>query len=221
VLPVIPDSTGVDVFAIGREVPFVQVATNLGFGALGPALQVAPTERGIHLVIARSGGSPLAFHATGALVAGERYLAIASGFTDGRARVTLTVERDGFDRTLTAGGRLRAVAASPDAPTVDFGQFAPASTAFTGIAGLAAVAYRQSSAEAGVEVSSAPLNPSVQVTGTTTALRFRFGALLPTDRDLGILAGAFAPLASDVPARFVVIKMPVSGAWTATALSPQ
>lgn len=222
VLPAIPDVASVDLFAIGRELPVVGFGTNVAFGALAPALQVAPTERGIELLVARSGGAPLAFQSTGPLVAGERYLAIASGFADRRSRVRLTIEHDGFDRTIGANGLLRGVAASPDAPAVDIGQFpAGTGTAFTPITGLAAIAYRQASAEIGAAVNSGqPLNPGVRVTGTDTALRFAFGAITATDRAFGVFAGAFAPAGSDAPAQFIVIKAPATGAWTAATRSP-
>ena len=235
VMPTIPDSTGIDAFAIGRDFNVIPVAQNLGFGVLAPALQVAPSERGYHMIVSRAAtgtdplaGFPLAFESTGPLLAGERYLAVLSGFAnasvaDGarRSRVHLTIVRDGFDRTVAATGRLRAVAASPDAPSVDVGQFPPGTgTAFTSIAGLDALTYRNASAEAGTVLSAAPLNPAIRATGATDAVKFRFGALLATDRDFGIVAGAFTPVTGDIASRFIIVKTPGSGAWTAQTLSP-
>lgn len=229
VLPAIPDATGIDVFAIGHRIPVTKAGDNLGFGVLSPALQVAPSDRGYELIVTRSAtgsdafsGFPLAFQSTGPLVAGERYLAIASGFADrGHARVRVTIEQEGFDRTVTASGRMRAFAASPDAPAVDIGQFAPgAGTPFIGTPGLDNLAYRQASAAAGVEVGPAPLNPGVRVTGTSNAVRFSFSALLVTERVFGIVAGAFAPRAGDVSTSFIVVSAPASGSWTSELLSP-
>src|SRR5262249_47649941 len=166
------------------RIGIVQIAKGVGFAALAPALQVPPNDNGYELIVTEPAtdpgdltGAPLAFESTGPLVAGERYLAIASGFAArAHERVHVTIEHDGFDRMVTANGRIRAVAASPDAPAVDVGQFPPGTgTPFVGLAGLDNLAYRASSAEAGVEVTPAPLNPGVQVTGTTDAMRYRTG----------------------------------------------
>jgi hypothetical protein len=227
-LPVIPDSATVDVFAFGAGFPTARLGQDVGFGALAPALQVAPSEFGYALVVTRPSTDahpefPLAVASTGALVAGERYLAVAAGFAErGRAPVRITVVHDGFDRTTVTAARFRAIAAAADAPSVDFGQFPPGTdTAFVAFDGLGDLSYRASSAEPGVQVSAAPLNPGVQVTGTSVALHFRSGALIATDRAFGIFAGAFAPMAADTSSRFVIVKTPASGVWTAVALVPQ
>jgi hypothetical protein len=229
-LPAIPDSAAIDAFAIGARIGIVQVAKHVAFGALAPALQVPPTEHGYQLIVTQPAtetgeltGPPLAFASTGPLAAGERYLAIASGFASrAHARVHVAIEHDGFDRTVTGKGRIRAVAASPDAPMVDVGQFPPGTgTPFVALPGLGDLAYRDASAEAGVEVTPAPLNPGVQVTGTTDALRFRSGALTATDRVYGIVAGAFAPVTGEVGSRFILVKAQASGAWSTAMLSPQ
>ena len=236
VLPAIPDSTGIDVFAFGHGLQGAPVAQNVGFGVLAPALQVAPSAHGYGLIITKAAtgssfGWPLALESTGPLVAGERYLAVASGFADptcadfqcqtGRSRVRLTVLLDGFDRTVAATGRMRGVAASPDAPAVDIGQFPPGtSAAFTGLAGLENLGYRTASDPAGALVTASPLNPGVRVTGSTDTLRFRFAPLFATDRVFGVLAGAFAPVTADIQSRFIVVNAVASGRWTAATLSP-
>jgi hypothetical protein len=231
VLPLIPDAAAVDVFAIGARIGIVQAAKGVGFGALAAKLQVSPSDHGYELAVTLASdqtgeltGAPLTFASTGPLAAGERYLAIASGFAArSHAGVQVTVEQDGFDRTVTAAGRMRAVAASPDAPAVDVGQFPPGDgTPFVGLTGMANLGYLAASDPAGVEVAAgAPLNPGVQVTGTTQSLRFLSGAPTATDRVFGVVAGAFAPATGEVGSRFIVVKTPPSGAWTATALSPQ
>ena len=237
VLPAIPDSTGIDVFAFGNGLRGIPVAQNAGFGVLAPALQVAPSERGYGLIVTKAAtgasfGWPLALESTGPLVAGERYLAVASGFADpsctdfqcetGRSRVRLTVIPDGFDRTIAATGRMRGVAASPDAPAVDLGQFPPGTgTPFTGLAGLENLAYRTASDPAGASVTASPLNPGVRVTGSTDTLRFRFAPLSATDRVFGVIAGAFAPVTTDIQSRFIVVNAVASGRWTAQTLSPE
>lgn len=223
VLPAIPDRASVDIHAFGLGIGVRTVGEGVGFGALAPALQVPPSSFGYGLLVTDAADCALALEATGPLVAGERYLAVASGFgDDGPARpaVTLTILRDGFDRATAANGRLRAVAAAADAPAVDVGQFPPGdATPFTPLAGLEALAYRAASAEAGVQPAAAPLNPGVRPTGGSAALRFRAGALLSTDRAFGVVAGAFAPATGDVGPRFIVVKA-LAGGWTAQAISP-
>lgn len=227
VLPAIPDTAAVDVFAVGPRIGVVQTGKGVGFGELAAKLQVAPSDRGYDLIVTQAAGEhgfalPLAFASTGPLVAGERYLAVASGFAARGPRVHVTVEHEGFDRTVTANGRIRAVAASPDAPAVDVGQLPPGDgTAFVGLPGLGNLAYRTASAEAGVEAApGAPLNPGVQVTGTTSALRFDFGQLTAVDRVFGVVAGAFAPVTGEVGSSFIIVDTAASGVWTATTLSP-
>ena len=236
-LPAIPDSTGIDVFAFGNGLHATPMAQNIGFGVLAPALQVAPSAIGYGLVVTKAAtdsslGWPLALESTGPLVAGERYFAVASGFADptcsdfrcetGRSRVRLTVVQDGFDRTIAATGRMRGVAASPDAPAVDVGQIPPGAGApFTGLAGLENLSYRTASDPAGASVTASPLNPGVRVTGSSDVLRFRFEPLSATDRVFGVVAGAFAPVTTDIQSRFIVVNAAASGRWTAQTLSPE
>lgn len=213
----VADAATLDVHAFGHGVS--REVAGLGFGALAP-LQVPPDERGYHLAL--TVGDRVAIQPTGRLQAGERYLAIASGFAARvHERILVHVVQDAFERTITANGRLRAVAASPDAPALDFGQFPPGSETFVALPGLAALAYRAASDAAGLEVTPAPLNPGVRVTGTSQSFAFRTGALTATDRAFGVAAGALAPGDGEIGTRFVVVKAPASGSWTATTLAPQ
>src|SRR5262249_45363483 len=148
---------------------------------------------------------------TGPLAAGERYLAVASGFQSGapgdaaRPCVRVGFHRDGFAVQLTGLGRLRAIAGSPGAPTIDVGRFPPgAGTPFTVIAGLEALTYPSASAEDGTELPAVPLNPGVRETGTDVSLRFAYSALLNTDRAFGLAAGAWSPQANEVGRSFIV-----------------
>ncbi len=233
VLPAIPDAAGIDLYAFGRGIGAGRVAENAPMGALVAPLQVPPSASGYGFLITEAdanpgdglSGQPLGLASTGPLLAGERYLAVASGFAHGdaavRPHVTLSVTRDGF-ATQIGKGRVRALAAAADAPSVDVGQFAPGeNTAFTVLAGAAGLTYGATSAEPGVEVDAVPLNPGVRPSGASDAWRFRFGALSSVERAFAVVAGAFAPLPGDVGVRVIVVKTIASGNWTAQVLSPQ
>jgi hypothetical protein len=228
VMPVIPDQATVNLAAGRNRFVATPIATGAAFASLS-SIQVPPSDRGLALVVSapEACGEPIAVARTGALVAGERYLAVASGFASGigtdpaRPAVQIQVLTEGFTAPLSGPGYLRAVAASPGAPLLDVGRFPPgASTAFVQLGNLTGLAYGTASAAAGVQAPATPLNPGIRPTGTTSALRFSFSALTTTDRAFGVVAGAWTPAAGEVGPRFVVVKTPPSGAWTAQALSP-
>ena len=230
VLPAIPDVPAIDVYAAGRGIAGGKVIDSAAFGALAAPLQLPPGSGYALLTTEASAGGvggPLALDWTGALAAGERYLVVASGLRAADCdrpdqAVHLTVIRDGFATALTGSGRLRAIAASPDAPALDLGRFPPGEgRPFAAIAGLDNLAYDAASPEIGAEVPAEPLNPAVRVSGGDTSQRYRFTSLGNVDRAFGVIAGAFAPRAGDVGARLVIVKAVTSGAWTATALTPQ
>lgn len=159
---------------------------------------------------------------TGVLSAGERYLVVASGFANrGDGKLAVQLYRDGFATTVTANGMIRGIAAAADAPTIDIGHFAPGQgTAFAELgADFDGLAYLGSSAESGLSLSSAPLNPGVRQTGTSVSRRFSFGGV--TAHAFGVVGGAWAPAsASEQPLSFVVVLAPNSGAWKAATAQP-
>lgn len=229
-LPAIPDSSAVDAFAVGREIGLEQVADDAGFGALVP-VQLPPTSAGYTVVLVGTNAGrqlpPFALGSTGPLAAGERYLALASGFlaraggAEPRPRVALNLYRDGFATQLTAQGRFRGIAASPGAPAIDIGRFPPGEgTPFTVIPGLEGLAFGAASAELGAEVPTVPLNPGVRETGNATALRFGSGSLANTERAFGVGAGAWSPRAGEIGPSFILVRTPISGLWTSQLLGP-
>ena len=112
-----PDAPRVDAYAGTAE-----IVSNLGFGEISPAIQVAPGAYTLDFFGAAAGSTrpaskPAASASTGTLDAGESYLAIATGFL---ASFQLLGVKEGFADDANKS-QLRAVHASPDAPAVDVG----------------------------------------------------------------------------------------------------
>ena len=76
VLHTSPDAPAVDVYVGGSDTELVD---NLSFGELSPPVQVPPAAYTLDVRV-WDGGAVAATVATPELVAGERYLAVASGF---------------------------------------------------------------------------------------------------------------------------------------------
>lgn len=228
VMPAIPDQATVDLAAGSNRNNAETIATGAAFGSLS-SIQVPPSDRGLALVVSTpdSCDDPIAVARTGELVAGERYLAVASGFASGRRNsttrpsVTFQVLAEAFTAPATGPGYLRAVAASPGAPLLDVGTFpAGTGTAFNQLGDLTGLAYATASAPIGVQGPAAPLNPGLRTTGTTDTLRFAFAALTANDRVFGVVAGAWTPAAGERGPTFIVVKTPASGVWTAQVAAP-
>jgi len=116
VLHASPDAPAVDVKVGGTDAVLVDA---LSFGDLSPAVQVPPAAYSLDVALS-DGGALVRTVDTPELAAGERYLAVASGFGDNPLReFTLLAYRDGFDASMDA--QVRVVHASPDAPPVDVG----------------------------------------------------------------------------------------------------
>ncbi|QSQ11633.1 DUF4397 domain-containing protein [Myxococcus landrumensis] len=162
-----PDAPSVDIFAGNAE-----LVDGLTFGNLSAPIQVPPGQYTLDFFVNVSGstrpsGAPAASRATPSLVAGQRYLALASGFLSPAANdpVDSTFELLAFSDDFISDAdslRLRVIHASPDAPVVDVSPLeaglVPASAAFND------VPYRRASAPEGLEL------PAVQaVVGVAAA----------------------------------------------------
>jgi hypothetical protein len=118
-----PDAPRVDAFAGGAE-----LLDDLGFGEMRGPFQLQPGTYTLDFFghaagAARPAGEPAASSSTGALVAGERYLTIATGLLASPSKASafrLATYEDEFSRASSAP-KLRAIHASPDAPAVDIG----------------------------------------------------------------------------------------------------
>ena len=152
-----PDAPAVDIFAGAAE-----LADNLSFGDLSAPIQVSPGAYDLDFRV-HDNGPVAATVTTPSLAAGERYLAVATGFV-GENEFTVLPLGDRFALGST-NPFVRVVHASPDAPAVDVGVV---NGGFTAIPGLTNLAYTQASAEPGVNVPAASLTLGLAPTGTTT-----------------------------------------------------
>jgi hypothetical protein len=227
-LNLVADLPAIDLFVAQHGAGEPKAATALPFGGLSAPIQVPPSNAGHAFVLDETSSATqpveggIYADVTGGLVAGERYLLVASGFAKRcEGQVAVQLYRDGFTTAITANGMIRAVAAAADAPAIDVGHFAPgAGTPFAELApDFDALQYLAASGEAGLPLSSAPVNPGVRQTGTTVAKRFNYGGT--TAHAFGVVGGAWAPASSsEQPLSFVMVLAPNSGAWTAS-LAPQ
>ncbi len=111
VLHTAPDAPAVDVLAGGTDAVLVDA---LSFGDLSSAVQVPPASYDLDVVL-DEGGAFVKTVSTPMLAAGERYLAVASGFgSDPSREFTLIPMADGFGTSSDA--LLRVLHASPGRP---------------------------------------------------------------------------------------------------------
>jgi hypothetical protein len=156
-----PDAPAVDIFAGSAE-----LADNLSFGQLSDPIQVPPGSYTLDFR-ANDDGPIAASATTPALAAGERYLAIASGFLNGSPAFQLLPYGDAF----VLGGsdaRVRAVHASPDAPAVDIGTVA--GNVLTPVPDYTNVPFGAASVAGGTSLPVASLLIGIAPTGDTTPL---------------------------------------------------
>ncbi len=157
-----PDAPAVDIVTGGTI-----LVESLGFGELSSLVQVPPGAYTLDFQATGSGVTS-ASATTPALAAGERYLAIASGFlSEGPPDFQLIPVGDAF----TLGGTdplVRAVHASPDAPAVDIGTVSL--NVLTPIPDFTDVDFTESSTGAGTVVPAGTYDIGVALTGQTTPL---------------------------------------------------
>ncbi|MEJ2721366.1 MAG: DUF4397 domain-containing protein [bacterium] len=154
-----PDAPAVDIFAGGAE-----LVDNLAFGQLSGAVQVPPGSYDLDFRV-HDNGAVAATKATPVLSAGERYLAVASGFVGGG---TPAFELLPYDESFVVSGgdaRVRVIHASPDAPRVDVGTVA--GNVLTPIPAFTDLGFKDASSGGGQSLPAAVLSVGVAQTGTT------------------------------------------------------
>lgn len=213
-----PDAPAVDIFAGDLE-----LADDLAFAELSGSIQVPPGSYtldffGTTAGSTRPGGSAAASLDTPDLEAGQRYLAIATGFLAaemGEEPFRLVAFRD--DLELASGtARVSAIHASPDAPAVDIG------TVDAGQIDLVVfdnVAYPEGEPVDGAEVPAAALTLGVAATGSTDPVATFDIVTAAGLRAFAVAVGALTPEAGEESFRLVVVNTTESP-WAATPVIP-
>lgn len=211
VLHASPDAPAVDVFAGGTDTELVD---NLSFGNLSAAVQVPPAAYSLDIRV-QSSGALAATVATPELMAGQRYLAVASGFVGGGTPAfTLLPYADGFAESVSPV--VRVIHASPDAPAVDVGLWDGAK-AFTAISEYSDLAFGEASAAAGLPINAMALTVGVAPTGTITPAATFDLTLTGVDRAFAVAAGSLGGTGESF--RLVVVNAS-SYPWQAAQVMP-
>ncbi|MFN7954779.1 MAG: DUF4397 domain-containing protein [bacterium] len=212
-----PDAPPVDLGAGGAA-----LATNLAFGELSGSIQVPPGAYPLDVYAAGGlggGDAPVATVTTPELAAGERYLAVATGFLaagEGEGAFQILFERDGFD---VAGSEalVRVVHASPDAPVVDVGVIGEGG--FSAVEPLSGLAFGSASDEAGVALPAGTYTLGVAAAGTTTPAA-TFGVPLTSGQKVfGVAAGALGGGDGREGFRLIAVDTSVFP-WAAATIAP-
>ena len=212
-----PDVPVVDLFA-GE----VELADNLGFGQLSAPIQVRPGRYDVDFFPHANGnvrpqGAPVASRSSSILVAGQRYLAVATGFIAGAApSFELSAYSDEKAYDDAANARLRAVHAAPDAPTVDIGV---ATSGGLSPVLIPALAFLGSSPSVGLSVAPGSYTLGVTPAGQSASIVARFPVTLNAGaRSFAIAAGVLD--ATKGPAfRLLAIDTAVNP-WTIASVAP-
>lgn len=204
-----PDAPAIDIFAGAAE-----LADNLSFGQLSRPIQVSPGSYALDFFGTTAGaerpkGEPAASASTGELVAGERYLAEATGFL-GQKKLQLVAYRDGFERDALKP-RLRAVHASPDAPAVDVGTLTAQGAIDTVL--FPDLTFTRASAETGLGADAGHLVVGVAPTRTAHPVATFTIPAAAGQRAFAVAAGALAPTGNQAFFRFLVVDTSASP-WT-------
>lgn len=213
-----PDAPAVDIFAGDAE-----LADNLSFAELSASIQVPPSSYTLDFFVTtagstRPGGPPAASVNTPQLEAGQRYLAIATGFLApdvGEQPFGLVAFRDDLG-LASSMAKVSAIHASPDAPAVDIG------TVSGGIIDQIVfenVAYPEGKPQAGADVPAAALTLGVAATGSTNPVATFDIVTAAGLRAFAVAVGALAPDAGEQSFRLVVVNTSVAP-WTATPVNP-
>lgn len=213
-----PDAPPVDVFAATSE-----LADDLEFGELSAAIQVPPGAYTLDFFAhadgsARPAGSPAASAMTPALAAGERYLAMASGFLSpegAEPAFRLIAAADEFALDDAANARVRVVHGSPDAPNVDVGPVA--SGVITPV--LEDVPFAASSPGAGLMLAPGAIQIGIAEAGSTTPAAAFDLNLTAGLRAFAVAAGALTAVSGEESFRLLVVDTSVSP-WTVASVDP-
>jgi hypothetical protein len=180
-----PDAPAVDVFVGGTTTELID---NLPFGALSAPVQVPPASYNLDVKVAAS-GALAATITTPELMAGERYLVVATGYVGGnQPAFTVIPAAEMFAEDMDA--RVRAIHASPDAPPVDIGVVT--NKAFTPLAPFTNLSFGATTDAAGLSVTAAALTLGVAATGSTDPVATFDVALSGGQQAFAVAAGSLS-----------------------------
>ena len=211
-----PDALAVDI-RVGVDGPTLY--PELMFGELGLA-QVSPGDYSLGFFSAGDPGTtPLAAAEVNDLVAGERYLAIATGMLTpaaDEARFQLFTYQELF--TVDGTPRVRAIHASPDAPVVDIS--AATGTTLETPPAFPELEFGEASDGAGLALPVAPmLRIGVAPTRTTAAVAtFNLDTSIDL-RGFVIAAGALSPAPDEQGFQLLMVNTATSP-WSVAAVLP-
>jgi hypothetical protein len=212
-----PDAPAVDIFFGDTE-----LVDNISFAELSDGIQVPP---GLYTLdffptspgSGRPSGPAVVSLDTPMLDAGQRYIAVATGFLApeaGEEAFQLLAYRDdfAFDALNT---RARAVHASPDAPAVDIGT-ATGSTISAVV--FEDIEFAEASEDAGAALPEAAFTLGVAPTGDVNAVA-TFNVTTAADlRAFTIAIGALAPEAGEEGFRLLLVNTSAAP-WTASEIA--
>lgn len=196
-----PDAPPVDVLA-GDAV----LAGDLAFGELSAPIQVPPGSYDLDVNVTGTDTTAATIE-TPTLEAGERYLAIATGFVEGTPAFQPLYAVDAFELDADSA-RITAVHASPDAPEVDIG--VATGTTIATPAPIVDLAFTEATAAAGLELPPGELTLGIAPAGETTAIATFDVPLTAGLRAWAIAAGALTPEGDQAPFGLYVV---VTSVW--------
>jgi hypothetical protein len=204
-----PDAPAVDIYAGSAK-----LVDNLNFGELSDAVQVPPGSYTLGFRGA-GGASSAAMLTTPSLAAGERYLAIASGFlSSGQPDFRLLPFGESFG-DAGSSALVRVVHASPDAPAVDVGTVS--GNTVSPVGAFTNLSFEQASAASGTALPAGDLPIGIAATGTTDAVAT---FTVPTSAGLQAFAVAAGSLGGNGETFRLVIVDATNYPWQSVEVSP-
>lgn len=214
-----PNAPAVDAFAGD-----VEVLDALSFGQISKPLQLPPGSYDLSFYGAtagadRPGGPSAAEASTGSLMAGERYLTIATGLLGASTNgFQLVSYPEGFTLDEAGDPRLRVVHGAPDAPAVDVGVLNVEKVVNPVL--VSDVSFPDASDAAGLMPGMGTIPLGVTPAGVNDTVVASFHVTTQTGlRAFAVAAGALDPQ-NGQSFRLLVVDTAVSP-WTAGTLHPQ
>jgi hypothetical protein len=206
-----PDAPNVDIYAGAAR-----LVEDLAFAELSGALQVPPGSYDLDFKATGQSGTAATL-TTPALAAGERYLAIASGFLTDAPAFRLLPYGDAFGEA-SSEALVRVVHASPDAPAVDVGTYS--GDTVTPVGDFTNLAFEDDSPAQGTALPVGNLPIGIAGAGTTDAVAKFTVPTSPGLKAFAVAVGAFTPEANQESFRLVVVVANDDLSWQSLEITP-